>query len=824
MSICIVLILCTSYYSTINMLNKILFLSFIFLLFTCSSRKDQFNNDNKSKNNFLAYYNTFFTAEKSFNEAEKLIQMQTDKDNLSTQINNLLDLAIQNCLIIESDFYQTKYLDDSYFILGMASYYKNKITASNYYFDQLILRFPESIYINRINIYKGFINLKIGRLDQYQFYINKLDFENLNNDEKFNYYLLKAYFYKVINNIDLVIDNYLESLKYSRTKINKYFIYNKLFEIAEQKNDYKSCVFYIEEIQKNEISTQFNKELFLKWLKYKNKLEEYADIILRLEELLQDAKILKDKIFYEVEIARAKIFSGKYDEAILILDELLERNSTSTVIKNEMSEMYYLLGQIYFLNDDYNLAQQNYQLSIDKSRASEYGKKSQEQISALIKYSNYKEEINYISSLPNTDNEFGQFNNNLDSLIFNLAQIQYFDLNLRKESIENFRKIIADFTESTFRKKSLIIMNINEPDTVWQEILDEDYSYNINNESDNIVVLIDNAWNLLENSNTDKCLEEFKRIYDVYDNDKSLYIISFIYDEYNNDVVNAMKYYKIYLEKFIDGEFYKTVNNRVLNIKSMYEEQISVLEQKVDFSMGFKWLLDDNNVDSSNFYFDLSSKGDDRTISLYSKSLKEKVTKFDKNMDLYLENKETVNMDSIRFNIANLLFFDFDAEEISKKYYLEIINNDNDYTNISYATLSIIDTLSSWDSRLYEIIKDSVEFNKLYDGLEKSQHVKYLRSIKIDDISKELIWLEDKYNFLFKESSTEVDSENSKIDMNHQVELDSFNVKLEDSLMIKNNLMKSLRSKSNIKNDSSLNKQNNSVIDSSKIRLNSIVE
>ena len=666
--------------------------------------------------------------------------------------------------------------------------------------------------------------MKIGRLDQYQFYINKLDFENLNNDEKFNYYLLKAYFYKVINNIDLVIDNYLESLKYSRTKINKYFIYNKLFEIAEQKNDYKSCVFYIEEIQKNEISTQFNKELFLKWLKYKNKLEEYADIILRLEELLQDTKILKDKIFYEVEIARAKIFSGKYDEAILILDELLEKNSTSTVIKNEMSEMYYLLGQIYFLNDDYNLAQQNYQLSIDKSRASEYGKKSQEQISALIKYSNYKEEINYISSLPNTDNEFGQFNNNLDSLIFNLAQIQYFDLNLRKESIENFRKIIADFTESAFRKKSLIIMNINEPDTVWQEILDKDYSYNINNESDNILVLIDNAWNLLENSNTDKCLEEFKRIYDVYDNDKSLYIISFIYDEYNNDVVNAMKYYKIYLEKFIDGEFYKTVNNRVLNIKSMYEEQISVLEQKVDFSKGFKWLLDDNNVDSSNFYFDLSSKGDDRTISLYSKSLKEKVSKFDKNMDLYLENKETVNMDSIRFNIANLLLFDFDAQEMSKKYYLEIINNDNDYTNISYATLSIIDTLSSWDSRLYEIIKDSVEFNKLYDGLEKSQHVKYLRSIKIDDISKELIWLEDKYNFLFKESSTEVGSENSKIDMNHQVELDSFNVKLEDSLMIKNNLMKSLRSKSNIKNDSSLNKQNNSVIDSSKIRLNSIVE
>ena len=39
---------------------------------------------------------------------------------------------------------------------------------------------------------------------------------------------------------------------------------------------------------------------------------------------------------------------------------------------------------------------------------------------------------------------------------------------------------------------------------------------------------------------------------------------------YNHDLKTAMKYYKLYLEKHIDGEFYKTVNDRVLNIKNMY--------------------------------------------------------------------------------------------------------------------------------------------------------------------------------------------------------------------------------------------------------------
>ena len=82
------------------MLNRILLLSLFLFLYACSSKNNKLNNDRKSRNDFLAYYNTFFTAEKSFNEAEKLIQLQNDRENLSNQINSLLDLAIKYCLII----------------------------------------------------------------------------------------------------------------------------------------------------------------------------------------------------------------------------------------------------------------------------------------------------------------------------------------------------------------------------------------------------------------------------------------------------------------------------------------------------------------------------------------------------------------------------------------------------------------------------------------------------------------------------------------------------------------------------------------------------
>ena len=112
---------------------SILFL-FIFF-FSCS-------NGNKikktSSNNFLAYYNTFYMAEKYFNDALEIIQLNESEDNsIPSQALTLLDDAIQNALIIEEKFYNTKYLDDAYFILGKSSYLIDRITAANYYFEKL---------------------------------------------------------------------------------------------------------------------------------------------------------------------------------------------------------------------------------------------------------------------------------------------------------------------------------------------------------------------------------------------------------------------------------------------------------------------------------------------------------------------------------------------------------------------------------------------------------------------------------------------------------------------------------------------------------------
>jgi len=757
-----------------------LLIASLFFLSSCSNKKENIVNDKKSKNNFLAYYNTFFIAEKSFEQALGLIQTKNVNDkNITSQIEKLLDDAIRNSLVIEKDFYRTKYIDDAYYILGMSSYYKNKITAAKYYFQILLDLYPETNYLNNVKIHMSFIDLKIGRINDFESKKSLIELKHLNNEEKYNYYRLMAYYHEIFNDNYNINENYIKSLEYAETKEQRFYIYNKLLKLSELIGSPNLSVEYIEKIQDN--IQQFDKDLFYKWIKYKHELGHHNDVSNKLQSLLDDAKTLKDKLFYQIGIAHSDIYLQNYGFAEQRLDDLIEKNASSTVLKNEFSEIYYLLGKINFIKNDFDIAQEKYQLSIDNSRNSEYGKKSQEQISALIEYSNYIEEINYSILLSeNKDDEFNFSQNNLDSVYFHLAQIQYFDLDLKDSSINNFKKIINDFPDSKFRNKALIILDIEQPDALWGEMLNDDSEYVENKELNEVDILIDNAWDLLDKKN-DNCIKEFKRINQVYDNDKALYITAFIYDYYNYNLIDAMKYYKLYLEKYIDGSFYKTVNDRVKDIKNAYEEEISILEQIVNYRYGFYFLNNQINIDSSKYYFDLASNGRDKTIKLYSKTLEEKANKYLSNIELYSKyiNDTLANLDSVRYNLADLLYSYFDCDSLAELYYLEIIKNDNEYKDLSYAALSKIDSIGEWNSLLYEQVSDSIKYNRLLKRVIKANYIPHVKKINLEINMEDLTNITNSYNLLFKDGFDST-----------KVVLDDLKAINTDTTIIRNNLIK----------------------------------
>ena len=140
---------------------SLFFLSGLFLLmFSCSKKKD-YNADNK----FLAYYNTYYSAKKNFDEAFEIIsQNYNSSEGPSTSAIKLLDNAIANAYIIEQKFHKTEYIDDAFYIIAKSTYAKGKISGAKHYFNKILNNYKDSPYYYESLIWIGFIDVDLENM------------------------------------------------------------------------------------------------------------------------------------------------------------------------------------------------------------------------------------------------------------------------------------------------------------------------------------------------------------------------------------------------------------------------------------------------------------------------------------------------------------------------------------------------------------------------------------------------------------------------------------------------------------------------------------
>ncbi len=753
-------------------IKYILFICLL-IIYSCSNSA----SIRKSKSSFLAYYNTFYAAEKSYNDAAEIIALdQTNNDEIPSSAISLLEEAIENALIIEQQFYNTKYLDDAYFILGKSSYLIDRITAANYYFTKLCEEFPQSNFYDESNIWMGYIDLKIGNVEKAK---NKLSLlSSISEKNKFLLYLLGANISKFEVNIEDEKKYYLLAVQYAVRDFEKINIYNKLLNISEELNEISDCIQYINEIEKLISYDTINKELIQKWIDYSILEHQYDLVIHRLEDLISNTIKTSEINEYNIQKAEVYILSGEYSKAQEILDLLISNNNESMSSKNLLSHAYYLLGEIEFkFYYNYEKAEENFENSIESSSNSEYGKKSEKYIELILDYKNTLEEIDYTNSMTgfenpenSGDNEFmiplpDDFKtNNLDSLSYHLAYLLYFDLNSVDSSLVKFKQIVNKFPESNFALKSLIILDIEEPLSNWDEIIETNFPnsvYSSNVMSDPMESRRNQAWDLLSES-YEVSIDMFLSLHKEFEDEKSLYSAGYISDYIYNDISNSIDYYNMYLSNYEEGQYYPTIQSRLSEIKDMLVSESDNLEQSINYKKAWFWINDNINVDSSLYYLEKSiSSGKNFSLKSYSESLKSSLEDYAENKQAYdtiiSDNPDGVNIDSIKINLAHFLFKEVNFDEQALNYYKEIINNNStpNYVNSSLASLIYLEPENNWDSLLFaNVNQDSSIYNSIILSSLKKEPFKSIGTIASDSL--DFLWYNSLYNDFFK--SEEIDT------------------------------------------------------------------
>lgn len=680
------------------------------------------------------------------------IEESENQQNLAS-INTLFDKAIKNAQIIEKDFYESKYIDDAYFILGMSSFYQNKISASKYYFERIFNEYNENDFFYKSIIMLSKLSLKMNDLDEFNLYISMIDQENLSSDEKVMFYLTLVDYNNYKENYKEVIENSLLAINYTKAKTQKIPIYYNLLKIAENDKNYIDAIEYINQIEYCLDGQNVNNDLLDKWIDYNTYLQKFDLISEKLNSYIQLEMNIKKKVSYNLKLINNYINSKNYSKANKELNDLLDIYKDNGTLKSEVSHIYYLLGKIELeFYNDFEKSKFFFQESIDNSRISEYGKKSD----SYIKIVNEFNDIEYLIESSNLDSSTSNIaldknekdilalNMDLDSLTYLSAQILFYDLGLKDLGLKKFQEIINIYPDSKYTHKSMILLDLENVELGIDFDLDE--KKDIENNLTKLDSLIDQAWELLLVSRK-KSIKAFHEIYNSHYDEKSFFIIGTIYDNYEKNIDSTVYYYNQYLNMYSNGIYSNQVSDRLEEIKDMLDYKISYLNQKINYRKAMNFF--DNNYDSSLYYFDLAKNGRDREIKNFSKDNLELLNRYHYNDSLYKINYK--NIDSVRINMASILYKNLRYDSLAVSIYKGIINSSQDITNInnSLSAMAVLDETSSWDSLLFINVQDSNLFNLLIDKAKRDDIYILKNNLKSDIL--DVNFYSEKYKLFINE-------------------------------------------------------------------------
>ncbi|VAX29390.1 hypothetical protein MNBD_IGNAVI01-1411, partial [hydrothermal vent metagenome] len=274
---------------------------------------------------FTTYFNRYYNAEKAFDEAMDEIQLSQNRelfafkeDKIPAKANKNFDIVIKNCSKILQFNQDTKYVNESIYMLGKAFYYKGQYNKALRKFQELDGLNDEDLMLeNRLWIAKSEMQMRnftagLQHLDQ----VKEIA---IANDEE-----------------DIVFEAY-------RTEIS-YLIY---------KENYSKAVQIINELLQQPLPDETHAEVTYELGLLYVTLNDYENAVAAFQRVINEGSPTFDIEFKsKLEYAKAIKHLGKVDEAL----ELLQEMRDNTKYREYWGKVDLEIAQIHLDKDEPKLA------------------------------------------------------------------------------------------------------------------------------------------------------------------------------------------------------------------------------------------------------------------------------------------------------------------------------------------------------------------------------------------------------------------------------------------------------------------------------------
>ena len=355
------------------------YLAFIFLsvlLYSCSTQKDRFIN--RSFHKTAARYNGYFNGVESLKEGLAKLEKNYQEDynsllptsilgdakqaqKIFPQLNRVIDKA---ALVVEyhsmdiKGVEKNKWIDDSYFLMGKALFYKHEYGKS---IEMLgfVTREYEGYISDLALLWSTRAQIEMGNFTTAKKQLLYLESDaRLKNSDKALLAEVNANYHIKKENWDEVISYIQTTLKYTKDKQRKARLTFILAQLHQKLEDYETAYLLFDKVVKMNPDYEFKFNALLSRARAFNpKFNDSSKLINEIEKMLKDDKNIdyKDQIYF----ALAEI-AIKEDKEALAKEHLL--NSTASNLGNDQQQSisHLTLANIYFDEAAYLNAQGHY--------------------------------------------------------------------------------------------------------------------------------------------------------------------------------------------------------------------------------------------------------------------------------------------------------------------------------------------------------------------------------------------------------------------------------------------------------------------------------
>ena len=361
------------------MKNRITYFLLAFLsvvILSCSTQKDKFLN--RTYHSTAARYNGYFNAEVSFNEGVSKLEKiyLEDYSNLlpttilgdqkqAQKIFPQLNRTIEKCgLVIEYHSMEikgeekNKWIDDSYFLMGKALFYKKEYGKSIEMFSY-ISREYEGYLSDLAILWSTRAQLEMGNYTTAEKQLLYLESDaRLKKRDKVLLAEVYANYHIKKENWDEVVSYLNTALKYTNDKNQKARFTYIIAQLYQKLEDYDTAYNYFDKVVRMNPEYEFKFNAQLSRAKaYNPKHNDSSKLVSELNKMLNDDKNIdfKDQIYYA--LAEIAMKEGSKELAI---EQLLNSTANNSGNDQQQSISHLMLADLYFDDAQYLPAQGHY--------------------------------------------------------------------------------------------------------------------------------------------------------------------------------------------------------------------------------------------------------------------------------------------------------------------------------------------------------------------------------------------------------------------------------------------------------------------------------